>query len=91
LIVLDLLVPTPVDASRADRSARAGAAKRAVTRTAEALPSLSIVTPLAGANDSRQYVAVISYKTVVSPNAETIKVEVGFVGCQLEAASKGLK
>jgi len=74
---LDFLVPTPVDASRADRSDRAQAAKRAVARIAEALPGLRVVAPLRGANDSRQYAATIGYETLVSPHAETIKVELG--------------
>jgi predicted nucleotidyltransferase component of viral defense system len=74
---LDFLVPTPGDASRGDRSARARAAKRAVARIAEALPGLRVVAPLRGANDSRHYAATIGYDTLVSPNAETIKVELG--------------
>jgi predicted nucleotidyltransferase component of viral defense system len=74
---LDFLVPMPTDASRAARRLRAAAAKRAVAGVRGALPGVHLVAPLTGANDSRQYVAVIGYRTLVSVNEETIKLEVG--------------
>jgi len=73
---LDFLVPTPVDASRAERGSRSRAAKRAVAAIADALPGLRVVSPLRGANDCRQYAATIGYESLVGANAETIKVEI---------------
>jgi len=74
---LDFLVPTPVDASRAERSSRSRAAKRAVAAIADALPGLRVVSALRGANDCRQYAATIAYASVVGSSPETIKVELG--------------
>jgi hypothetical protein len=74
---LDFLVPTPVDASRADRSVRARAAKRAVAGVAEAIPGLRVVSPFRGANDCRQYAATIGYGSLGGADAETIKIEAG--------------
>lgn len=74
---LDFLIPTPTDASRSDRHRRTLASKHAVAEIEAALPGLDVLTPLTGANDSRQYAAVIGYTTLVSPHEETIRVEVG--------------
>jgi len=74
---LDFVIPVPTDASRAARRLRALGAKRAVAGLRGTLPGVHLVSPLTGANDSRQYVAVIGYRTLVSANEETIKVEVG--------------
>ncbi len=74
---LDFLISTPVDASRPDRRRRTTECKRAVAEIGEALTGLHVAMPFTGANDSRQYAAVIGYATLVSPSSETIKVEVG--------------
>ncbi len=74
---LDFLISIPVDASRADRRRRTPQSKRAVAEIGKALPGLHVATPLTGANDSRQYAAVIRYETLVSSQEEKIKVEVG--------------
>jgi predicted nucleotidyltransferase component of viral defense system len=73
---LDFLVPTPVDASRAERSSCSRAAKRAVAAIAEALPGLRVVSPLrarttAGSTPRR------SPTRPSSARPETIKVELG--------------
>jgi len=73
---LDFLIPTSTEASRAERSASAQRSKRAMAAIAASLPGLRVITPFMGANDSRQYAALIGYDTVVSPNPERIKVEV---------------
>jgi len=86
---LDFLIPTPIDASRADRRRRTAESKRAVAKIGEALPGLHVITPLTGANDSRQYAAVIGYTPLVSPHEETIKVEVGLREPLLTAAIQG--
>ncbi len=40
-------------------------------------PSLSVVNPLRGANQCRQYVGTVSYASLVQSGEDTIKVEVG--------------
>ena len=60
---------------------------------AASLPGLRVITPFMGANDSRQYAALIGYDTVVSPNPERIKVEVALLsshrfGCDASRVEK---
>jgi len=74
---LDFVIPTPVDASRADRSRRAAASKDAVARIAKQVPGLRAITALTGANDSTQYNAAIGYTSLLGRQEETIKIEVG--------------
>jgi predicted nucleotidyltransferase component of viral defense system len=74
---LDFLIPTPIDASRADRRARASEAKRVVAEACEALPGLHLINALVGSDESRQYTALIGYTPQVSPQQERIKIDVG--------------
>ena len=74
---LDFVIPTPVDASRAERSRRAAESKAAVAEIGERLPGLRVITALTGANDSTQYIGVIGYTSLLGRQEETIKIEVG--------------
>ena len=74
---LDFVIPTPVGASRAERSRRAAALKPTVAEIARRLPGLHVVTGLAGANSSMQYVGVIGYTSLLGRQEDTIKLEVG--------------
>ena len=74
---LDFVIPTPVDASRAERSRRAAELKAAVAEIGERLPGLRVITALTGANDSTQYIGVIGYTSLLGRQQETIKIEVG--------------
>lgn len=74
---LDFVVPTPVDAPRAERSRRVVASKTAVAGIGERLPGLRVITALTGANDSTQYIGVIGYASLLRSQEETIKIEVG--------------
>jgi predicted nucleotidyltransferase component of viral defense system len=74
---LDFVVPTPLDASRSDRSHRAAESKRAVGAIARQTPGLRVIRALKGANDSSQYAAVLGYASLLSPREETIKIEIG--------------
>lgn len=74
---LDFVIPTPVDASRAERSRRASASKAAVAEIAKQWPGLRVVTPLTGANASTQYIGAIGYTSLLGRQAETINIEVG--------------
>lgn len=74
---LDFVIPTPVDASRAERSRRAAPSKAAVAKIGERLPGLGVITALTGANDSTQYIGVVGYTSLLGRQQETIKIEVG--------------
>jgi len=72
---LDFLISTPVDASRGERRRRVEASKAAVAAIGG--PGLRALSPLTGANDSRQYAAVVSYRSLLGAHEEQIKVEIG--------------
>ena len=74
---LDFLVSTPAGATRAERSRRAAQSKAAVGTIEKQVRGLHIVAPLKGANDSSQYTATISYRSLVAQRDETVKIEVG--------------
>jgi hypothetical protein len=74
---LDFLISTPVDASRGDRRRRTAMLRDAIAGIDQRLPGLRVVTALTGANDSRQYVAVVGYRSLLGAQEETIKVDVG--------------
>jgi len=74
---LDFVIPTPVDASRGERSRHAAPSKAAVAEIGERLPGLRAITALTGANDSTQYIGVIGYTSLLGHQEETIKIEVG--------------
>lgn len=74
---LDFVIPMPVDASRTGRSRRVAEAKAAVAGIGERLPSLRVITALAGANSSAQYISVIGYASLLRRQDETINLEVG--------------
>lgn len=74
---LDFAIDSPVDAPRADRSRRAAKSKDAVVKIGKRLSGFRVITPLTGANDSTQYAAVIGYTSLLGPQEEAIKIEVG--------------
>jgi predicted nucleotidyltransferase component of viral defense system len=86
---LDFVIPTPVDALRAERSRRAAASKTAVAGIGERLPGLRVITALTGANSSTQYICVIGYASLLRRQDETIKVEVGLREPLLTATIQG--
>jgi predicted nucleotidyltransferase component of viral defense system len=86
---LDFLVSTPVEASRAERSGRADELKRAIAAVDKDLRGFRVVTPVTGANDSRQYNAVIAYKSLMAQREENLKIEVGFREPVIEAVVNG--
>lgn len=73
---LDFVIPTQVDASRAERRRRVATSKKAVAVLGEHLPALRVITPLTGANDSTQYNAVLGYTSLLSNQEDAIKIEV---------------
>jgi len=73
---LDFAIPMPVDATRATRRQAVGQLKKAVKSVGDELDGLRVITALTGANDSRQYAAVIGYRSRVSSGEESVSVEV---------------
>ncbi len=74
---LDFVIPTPLAASRSDRSRLAAPSKRAVGTIGREVPGLRVITALTGANDSSQYAAVLSYASLLSTREEMLKIEIG--------------
>ena len=74
---LDFLIPTPVNASRAERSRRIAGFKADVAALARELPGLRVTAPLTGANDSSQYAATLGYHSMLGSGEESVTVEVG--------------
>jgi predicted nucleotidyltransferase component of viral defense system len=87
---LDFVIPMPADAKRTDRSRKAGVLKHIVTEMPSHLPSFSVIKPLTGANNSTQYITVIGYRSLMSGQPETIKIEVGLREPLLMAAQTNL-
>jgi predicted nucleotidyltransferase component of viral defense system len=73
---LDFAIPMPVDASRGERSRAADVIKQAVAGVSKRLPSFSCAAELKGANDSAQYSGVVTYRSVLSDEPQTILIDV---------------
>jgi predicted nucleotidyltransferase component of viral defense system len=74
---LDFSISTPLDASRKERSRRAGRLKPIIGAIPQHLPAFRIVEPLQGANESTQYNAVVGYESLLDSHVEPIDIEVG--------------
>ena len=82
---LDFAVPTSVDTPRAERQRRAAGPKAAMASVGEQ-PGLHLISEPTGANNSTQYTAVVGYGSLLGPELETIKIEVGLREPLLTAA-----
>jgi len=87
---LDFVIPTPYDASRAQRRNLAVHLKEAVGRIEADLKTFRIVEPLLGANNSTQYIAEIAYPSLLSGLEASIKIEVGLREPLLTPVYKGM-
>lgn len=74
---LDFVIAVPVTSTRSQRSKLAAGVKKAVALLPERLPGFRLIDPLKGANNSTQYIAVVSYPSLIRQQEETIKIEVG--------------
>ncbi len=74
---LDFSISISPDASRTARSKKIAPAKKHINKIAEKLKDIEIETELTGHNESTQYIAVLSYKSVLSSRSQKIKVEIG--------------
>jgi predicted nucleotidyltransferase component of viral defense system len=73
---LDFGVSVKADASRADRRAAIEPAKQHIPGVASRLPCFSETVKLAAHNNSKQYNAEFSYRSVVTGELEPVKVEI---------------
>ena len=74
---LDFVIPTPVGASRTERSRRARGLKDLLAGIDVKLPGVNLRRALEGANNSAQYTAVLGYHSLLRGGEETIQFEVG--------------
>jgi predicted nucleotidyltransferase component of viral defense system len=74
---LDFVIPTPVNATRSERSKRAEGMKKIVDSLSRAVACFRTVEPLRGGNKSTQYIGGVSYVSLISGQAESIKIEIG--------------
>ena len=73
---LDFTIPSPVDASRKQRSQAVAAAKKAVSDVAGSIATMKCAEPLTGANNSTQYNGIVSYGSPTIGQREGILVEI---------------
>jgi len=73
---LDYAISVPVKTSRAERSQRTESVRSALSGLKNAIPAYRVVDALKGANQSKQYIAVVEYKSLLSEQEETIKIEI---------------
>jgi len=86
---LDFVIPMPVDSTRVERSRRAADLKKVVARIRGQLPDFRVVTALAGANNSTQYIAALGYTSLLGRQEEIIRIEVSLREPLLEPAIQG--
>ena len=86
---LDFLVSTPVDAKRAERSERAAKLRTAVAAIGKDLRCLRVPTMLTGENESRQYNAMVAYKSLIAEHPETLRIKVAFREPVINAVIEG--
>ncbi len=86
---LDFVIPMPCGAARIDRSAQAAGIKKIVGEIAKRIGVFHVIEPLAGANRSTQYVAVVGYHSLVNRQEERIKIEIGLREPLLSPVSDG--
>lgn len=73
---LDFVIPMEPQATRGDQRTGISPIKEAFALLEGELPCFRISVPLRGANASTQYLAEVSYRSVVSAQPQSIKVEV---------------
>jgi len=74
---LDFVIPMPTDASRKERSTCADLYKKAISRLSTVQPIFSLIKPLEGRNENRQYIASLSYTSFLDAHENSIELEIG--------------
>jgi hypothetical protein len=64
--------------------------KAILTRIGTDIPGLSVIAPLTGSNESRQYNGIIGYRSILGSRKETIKIEVSLREPLYELAIDGV-
>ncbi|MEO8605256.1 MAG: nucleotidyl transferase AbiEii/AbiGii toxin family protein [bacterium] len=85
---LDFVIPVAADTPRAARRRLAVPLKRAVAALPATLAGFQVTQPLTGANSSTQYLAVVTYASLLRRQADTIKLELGLREPLLQAAKR---
>jgi len=73
---LDFLVSVPLNSGRSERRGRAAQFAATISELPESSPCFAIEDPPMGHNESRQYIASITYPSNVASCVEKIKIEV---------------
>ncbi|MBI2932330.1 MAG: nucleotidyl transferase AbiEii/AbiGii toxin family protein [Planctomycetes bacterium] len=88
---MDFALPMSIDASRAQRSAAATPIKNALNALRTGFDgTFRMVEPVKGANNSRQYNAMVGYTSLLTDSLETISIEVSLREPLLTAEFEGL-
>jgi predicted nucleotidyltransferase component of viral defense system len=74
---LDFVVPVPVRCSRTERRSKVKSVKAIFMTLPDRIPGVRVAQDLIGHNESKQYVGVLAYLSVVIDRRETVKVEIG--------------
>ncbi len=73
---LDFCIPLPEGSKRTVRRKAVEPFKKAAAELPDQLPGLAVVEPLTGRNESTQYMALISYGSLLGVRQNTIRIEI---------------
>jgi len=74
---LDFTISTKPGSSRAVRSKSVTPEKVALEKISRDIPGLKLVNELTGHNESRQYIAAVSFNSAITDQSAIIKIEIG--------------
>lgn len=74
---LDFVLPVPVECSRTERRSKVKPVKAIFKTLPDRIPGIRVAKDLIGHNQSKQYVGVLDYPSVVIDRRETVKIEIG--------------
>lgn len=74
---LDFVIPAKPEISRKDRSRLIGPIKNQLSNLIKANECFKVYDKLRGFNESKQYIGILSYNSVINNKPGTIKIEVG--------------
>ncbi len=86
---LDYVIPMSFHSKRSERSRRAKGVKEAISALPRERPMFRLIQPCKGANSSTQYIATVGYRSLVSNQEESVKLEVGLREPLLTATHSG--
>ncbi len=86
---LDYVIPMSFHSKRSECSSRAARVKEAISALPRERPMFRVIQPCKGANNSRQYIAAVGYRSLVSGQEESVRLEVGLREPLLTAIHSG--